>query len=234
MTKTKTDTDSLARKNQKITLIGLTGGIGCGQSTVAGFLEKMGVKIINADQVARDVVDQDANVREEIKQIFGNDVFFRNGELNRKQLGSVVFVDDGKVQQLNRIVHPRMVERIIDEIEETADRGKYRYVAIDAALIYEIQLEHMFDVIIVVAARTRSRIERVQNRDGLPENEIMNRIKKQIPIKDKIQWADFVIHNNSTLEQLEIKTRKVFEQIDRSNAPAKPRYSRSRYSKKRR
>ena len=234
MAKTRKDTDSMARKNQKITLIGLTGGIGCGQSTVAGFLEKMGVKIINADQVAKDVVDQDANVREEIKQIFGNDVFYRNGKLNRKQLGSVVFVDDGKVQQLNRIVHPRMVERIIDEIEETADRGKHRYVAIDAALIYEIQLEHMFDVIIAVAARTRNRIERVQNRDGLPENEIMNRIKKQIPIKDKIQWADFVIHNNSTLEQLEIKTRKVFQQIDHSNAPAKPRYSRSRYSKKRR
>lgn len=200
-------------RKEDIILVGITGGMGCGQSTVAGFMEKLGAKVINADRVAHVLVNKDKEAKKEIQRNFGDRVFFRNGKLNRKLLGQIVFEDEAKTLLLNRIVHPRMVSWIIDEIEEARDSGKYPVIAIDAALIYEISLEHMFDSIIVVTAPMKKRIEWIMQRDGLSEKEIHDRIAKQIPVEEKANWADFVIHNNSTLEQLEYRTQKVYEKL---------------------
>lgn len=194
-------------------LVGITGGMGCGASAVAGFLEKLGAKVINADRVAHALVNKDEEAKREIQRSFGERVFFRNGKLNRKLLGQIVFEDEAKTRLLNKIVHPRMVSWIIDEVEEARDSGKFRVIAIDAALIYEISLEHMFDSIIVVTAPMKKRIEWIVQRDGLSEKEIRDRIAKQIPVEEKANWADFVIHNNSTLEQLEYHTQKVYEKM---------------------
>lgn len=200
-------------KQEDVILIAITGGIGCGQSTVAKFLEEKGVKIINADLMAHKVVNNDPEAKNEIRKNFGNKVFFRNGRLNRKLLGRIVFEDEAKTRFLNKIVHPRMVSRIIDEIEAARDSGQYRIVAIDAALIYEIHLEHMFDAVVVVASRLKNRIERIMARDGLSEKEIRDRIGKQIPIEEKVKWGDFVVNNNSTLEELKKQTHELHEKL---------------------
>ncbi len=196
-------------------LVAITGGIGCGQSTVAEFFKKFGAKVINADLIAKRVVDRDGDVKKEIKAAFGKQVFFRNGRVNRKLLGQIVFEDEAKIRNLNKIVHPRMVSQVIEEIEVARDARKYAVIVIDAALVYELNLEHMFDSIIVVASRIGSRISRIKARDGLPEKEIRDRISKQIPIEDKSKWADFVIHNNSSLEQLEYRARGVYKKLTR-------------------
>jgi len=200
-------------KQEDVVLVAITGGIGCGQSSVAKFLEEMGAKVINADQMGHKVVNEDPEAKNEIRKHFGNKVFFRNGKLNRKLLGRIVFEDEAKTQLLNKIVHPRMVSRIIDEIEEARDTGKYKVIAIDAALIYEINLEHMFDAVAVVSSRLKNRIDRIVERDGLSEKEILDRISKQIPIEDKVKWADFVINNNSSLEQLKKRSVSLYHKL---------------------
>lgn len=200
-------------KQEDVVLVAITGGIGCGQSSVAKFWEEMGAKVINADQMGHKVVNEDPEAKNEIRKHFGKKVFFRNGKLNRKLLGRIVFEDEVKTKLLNKIVHPRMVSRIIDEIEEARDTGKYKIIAIDAALIYEINLEHMFDAVVVVSSRLKNRIDRIIERDGLSEKEILDRISKQIPIEDKVKWADFVINNNSSLEQLKKRSVSLYHKL---------------------
>jgi dephospho-CoA kinase len=204
-------------KQENVILVAVTGGMGCGQSTVAKFMEEMGAKIVDADSMAHKVVNSDPEVKNEIQKTFGSSVFYRNGKLNRKLLGKIVFEDEAKTILLNRIVHPHMVSRIVDEIEDARDSGKYKVIAVDAALIYEINLEHMFDAVVVVTSHMKNRIDRITERDRLSEKEVRDRISKQIHIQEKVKWADFVLYNNSSLEQLKTRTDAVYQKLLRLN-----------------
>lgn len=194
-------------------IVAVTGGMGCGQSTVAGFFKKFGAKVISADDVARDLVDHDREIRKLIQEDLGKQYFFRNGRVNRRLLGDAVFADERKLHILNRIVHPRLVEKLIDEIESARDTGKFRVIVIDAALVYEIRMENMFDSIVVVSANYRNRADRIKARDKLSDAEIKNRINRQIPVPEKSRWADFTIQNNQTLEELEKRSYSVFQKL---------------------
>ncbi|MEJ2636886.1 MAG: dephospho-CoA kinase [Calditrichia bacterium] len=194
-------------------VVAVTGGMGCGQSTVCNFLEKMGIKVINADMVAKQEVENNEEIKKELRKAFGRNIFYRNGKLNRKLLANIAFSDEAKTNRLNKIVHPQMVARILDLIEEARESGEYSIIAVDAALIYELSLEHMFDAIVVVASRMGLRIERIKQRDKLSEKEIVDRIKKQIPIEDKIKWADFVVQNNRDLKALEKQTGALYNKL---------------------
>ena len=194
-------------------IVAVTGGMGCGQSTVASFFKKFGAKVISADDVARDLVDHDREIRKLIQEDLGKQYFFRNGRVNRRLLGEAVFADERKLHILNRIVHPRLVEKLIDEIESARDTGKFRVIVIDAALVYEIRMENMFDSIVVVSANYRNRAERIKARDKLSDAEIKNRINRQIPVPEKSRWADFTIQNNQSLEELEKRSYSVFRKL---------------------
>ncbi len=209
------DKRSRSRPTSESMLIGITGGIGSGQSTVAGFLETAGVYVINADKVGKQVLDRDDAARKEIRKHFGRKVFYRNGKVNRKLLAKIAFGDSKKTKTLNKIVHPRMVAAVVEEIEKARDDKNNQFIALDAALIFEIQLEQMFDVVIVVSSHLKRRLARVEERDKLTEEEIRDRIAQQIPIEDKARWADFVIHNNGTVEQLEAKTVSLMKRIQK-------------------
>ncbi len=194
-------------------IVAVTGGIGCGQSTVAKFLEKQGAKIIDADAIGHAVVNSDESVRREIRRQLGNQYFFQNGRLNRRLLGQAVFEDERKLYKLNQIVHPRMVSRIIEKIETAKNSGRGPVIVIDAALVYEINIENIFDAVVVVSSRMRERIARVKKRDRLTEKEIRDRISKQIPVQEKARWADYVIYNNSTLERLEERSKQIYREL---------------------
>lgn len=207
-------------------IIGITGGIGTGQTTASKMFKALGCKVINVDQKAKEAIRRDATLRREIRSIFGETVFYRDGRLNRKKLGSMVFNDPVRLQQLNRIVHPRMVSTVIEEMETARFSGKYPLVIIDAALIYELSIEQMFDAIIVISADMPERIERLKIRDGFEEKDVIARVNRQIPLDDKKEWADHVVDNNGTEKELESKVRGLFKLLSRGTSS--PQRSRSR------
>lgn len=199
--------------NRNTIVVAITGGMGCGQTTVCKFLEKKGVKVINADWVAKKEIENNEEVKKELKKAFGYRIFYPNGKLNRKLLARIAFSNEAKTLRLNRIVHPQMVARILDLIEQARESGRYPIIAVDAALIYELNLEHMFDAVVVVSSRMSQRIARIKARDWLSEKEIIDRINKQIPIEEKMKWADYVVENNGDLKELEQKTEKLYYQL---------------------
>jgi dephospho-CoA kinase len=191
----------------------VTGGIGSGQSTVCSFLKKWQCKVVNADLKAKEVIRKDRKLQNKLKTIFGNDVFINNGELNRQRLADLAFKDEFHTHKLNQLVHPRMVESIIEEMENARFSKRFPIVVVDAALIYEISIEKMFDVVIVVNAPFSLRQNRVMERDNITRKQFKDRFDKQIPLEEKVKWADFIIENNSTINDLENRTHKVHQEL---------------------
>ncbi len=202
------------KKEYKFPLVvAITGGIGSGQSTVAGFFRKWGAWVINADQKAKEVIQRDRGVKNNLRQTFGKDIFDRRGKLITNRLAQLAFKDELSTQKLNQIVHPRMVGYLVEEMEQARFSKRYPIVAVDAALVYEISIEQMFDTIIVVYAPMELRFKRVKQRDGMKRSEFLARVDKQIPLEEKRQWADFVIDNSGSLEELEKQSWAVFEKL---------------------
>ena len=200
-------------KKRRPLVIAVTGGMGTGQSSVCQFLHYLGAKAINADKIAKREIENNAAVQKELKKTFGAKIFYPNGKLNRKLLARLAFADEAKTVRLNKIVHPQMVSRIIEIIESARDSGRYSMIVVDATLIFELSLENMFDAVVVVTSKMQNRLERIKLRDKLTDKEISDRMSKQIPIEDKMQWADHLIENNGTLKQLEENTKKLFHQL---------------------
>ncbi len=194
-------------------VVAVTGGIGTGQSTVCKFFEEWHCKMINADQVAKGVIQNNKTLQKELKEVFGREIFNKQKKLDTNVLAEKAFRNDFHTQQLNRLVHPRMVEVIIEEMEKARFSKRFPMVIIDAALIYEINIEQMFDAVVVVRAPLNHRQQRVQKRDGMTRRHFMERVSKQLPIEDKTRWADFVIDNNKSLDDLKKSTRVVYHQL---------------------
>ncbi len=194
-------------------VVAVTGGMGCGQTTVCQYFEKLGAKCVNADAIAKREIEINDDMQKELKKAFGSKIFYRNKKLNRKLLARIAFASETKTELLNRIVHPQMVARIVSTIEEARESGKYDIVCVDAALIYEMNIEHMFDAVIVVSSKMPARMERIKQRDKVSDQEIIDRISRQIPVEDKTKWADFVIRNDRDLETLEKNAHKVFQKL---------------------
>lgn len=181
-------------------VIGLTGNIGSGKSTVARRLESLGAKVIDADRVAREVVLPGNPALEEIVRSFGPDILNSEGALDRKKLGTIVFADPRARASLNAITHPRIKEAIRLEIE------KYRVNAdsctcsgvlvIEAPLLIEVGLHHNVDEIWVVKVDENEQVERLAERDGLTPGEVRNRIAAQLPQEEKLKYARRVIDNS--------------------------------------
>jgi dephospho-CoA kinase len=210
-------------------VVGVTGGMGSGQTTVCQFMEKSGAKSIHADLVAKREIENNDEVRRELKKTFGSRIFYRNGKLNRKLLAHLAFSDEARTERLNRTVHPHMVSRIVTMIEEARESNKYGIICVDAALIYELSLEHMFDAIIVVTSAMSNRVARIKARDKLSDQEIMDRISKQIPLEEKAKWADYVIKNDRDLQTLEKNTLRVYKKLE--NRVTKKRRAKSKIQK---
>ena len=194
-------------------VVAVTGGIGSGQTTVSKLFGKWGAKVINADLKAKEIMQKDREIRRALKQTFGNNVFFRNGKLNTRLLAELAFKDELHTQKLNQIVHPRMVSYIVEEMEEARFSKRYPMVVIDAALVYEINIEQLFDAIVVVYAPIDERYRRVRQRDGMSKQEFFSRVDRQIPLEEKRKWADFVIDNSGSFEELEREAHQVFEKL---------------------
>jgi dephospho-CoA kinase len=182
-------------------VVGLTGGIAAGKSTVARCFEQLGAPIVDADKLARDAVAKGSEGLSEIVQAFGQDVLLPDGNLDRKVLGARVFADAGLRARLNAITHPRIAQLGAAQVAEHARRGA-PYVLYEAALIVENGLHRGFHALVVVSVDPVVQLARLIKRDGLSESEAKARIAAQMPLEKKIEVADFVIDNSGEPEAL--------------------------------
>jgi len=190
-------------------IVGLTGNIASGKTEVAKIFKELGAKIIDADRVAREVVELGEPAWQEIVDEFGSNILNSDGSINRRKLGEIIFNDDTRREHLNRITHPR----IMNKIKETIDQYKkenVNLVIIEAALIVERGgLLKVIDELIVVSADAETQIERIMTRDGLQRDEALSRMESQMPISEKTKHAAYIIDNSRSLGE----TRKQVEEI---------------------
>jgi len=179
--------------------IGLTGGIGSGKSTVADFLRSKGIPVLDADAIAKDIMNSDDSVKEKLVAEFGKETYL-NGKLNKEFLSSEIFISPKKIEKINSIVHPVVIKTLTYKMEKAL--GTNDVVLAEAALIFEAEMEDMFDYIFVITADEETRIARVMERSNLTRDEVARRIKNQIHEKEKIAAADFVFFNNDGKENL--------------------------------
>ena len=183
--------------------IGLTGGIGSGKSTVSLMLKTAGFEIIDADIIARQIYDDEKLLRK-VYETFGNDIKNEDGSLNRKALGRIVFSDDEKLIQLNKLTHPVIRQKVSDEIEEYKSQNE-EIVILDAALLVESDYLNFIDKLLVVTCKENIQIERIIARDNCSIEEALGRIKSQMSQENKVKYADYVIDNSATLSELRKK-----------------------------
>jgi dephospho-CoA kinase len=181
-------------------LVGLTGGIGSGKSTVADLFEESGIPVLRADLIAKELMNSDPQMIEAITREFGPEAY-RDGQIDRAYLASQIFADRGKLERMNAIVHPRTIAEQGVRARKLVDAGA-RVVACEAALIFESGGEGRFDYVVVVDAAPEVRFARAARRDDASIQVIEQRDSMQIPAARKVDLADFVIRNDGTLEEL--------------------------------
>jgi len=193
-------------------LVGLTGNIGSGKSTVAQMLSERGATIIDADVLARRAVELGTAAYEKIVARWGNDVLAPDGHLDRAALRRIVFANHDQLEELNQIVHPE-VERFRARLVDQARKRGDRIVVCDIPLLFERHMTDRFDRIILVDAHRAVRLERLVKDRGLRETEAMEMIAAQMPAELKRARADFVIDNDGTLTQLERRVQDVWAEL---------------------
>jgi dephospho-CoA kinase len=198
-------------------LVGLTGNIGSGKSTVAQLLSERGATIIDADVLARRAVETGTAAFEKIVARWGPEILAPNGQLDRAALRRVVFSNPEELEELNQIVHPE-VERLRARLVEHARKRGDRLVVCDIPLLFERHMTDRFDRIILVDAHRGVRLERLVKDRGLTDTEAMDMIASQMPAELKRARADFIIENDGTLTQLERRVQDVWLTLDREAA----------------
>ena len=191
-------------------VVGLTGGIGCGKSTVSAMFAAHGVPIVDADQLARDVVAPGTDGLNQIIETFGRDIVDADGALDRQALGDVVFADEAARHKLNAITHPLIATAGARAIAELA-RDNPDYIVYEAALLVENNAYTMFSALIVVACKRQTQVARILARDGLDVSQANARIDAQLPLADKVAVADFVIDNDGSTDELRVRVAQVHQ-----------------------
>lgn len=189
-------------------VIGLTGGIASGKSTVSNMLKEMNITVVDADIEARLAVEKGEPAYHKIIAEFGHDILLDNEEINRQKLGSVIFHDAAKRQLLNGIVHPEVRKRMYNKIEEASKVGA-QVIVLDIPLLFESKLTHMVEKTILVYVDRDVQLKRLMERNSLSLEEAEARINSQMPLSDKVSLADAVIDNNGSVDE----TRKQLSEI---------------------
>ncbi len=196
-----------------VRVIGLTGGIASGKTTISNILKELGAIIIDADKIARKVVEKSSPALKDIEENFGRDVLFKNGKLDRKKLGNIVFNDTGSLKKLNEIIHPYIVEKIIDEINHYKKTYNNRVIILDAALLIELNLMDLVEEVWLIVVPEEMQLGRLVERDNISANQAQKRIDAQIPLEDKKKYADLIIDNSKDLTYLQAQIEENWERI---------------------
>ncbi|WP_139422048.1 dephospho-CoA kinase [Chryseobacterium mulctrae] len=191
-------------------IIGLTGGIGSGKTTVAKFIEDFGFPVYYSDGRAKDIVNDNDDLKVKIKELLGNESYDENGLYNRKFVAEKVFNNKDLLQSLNEIIHPAVRLDFEDWVKK---QTKY-LIFKETALLFELKLHKQCYRSVLVTAEDNIRIKRVMDRDGKTYREVQSVMEKQMPEKEKIKLADCIIYNNTNLDDLKEQTEKIIFDIE--------------------
>ncbi len=203
-------TMSTARKERRLimaTIVGLTGGIASGKSTVSDLFKQAEIPVIDTDQIARKLLEQDEVVFETVVKTFGEDVLTPSKAINRNKLAQIIFYDDDKRQALNDIVHPKVKDRVFSEIDRL--KADHDLIVVDVPLLFEAEFDKFMDHTVVVYAKRKDQISRLMSREGIDEAYAKQKVKSQMPLSQKKTLADYVIDNSKSI----LETRKCFDRL---------------------
>ena len=197
-------------------ILGLTGGIASGKSTVSSFFKEIGIEIIDADKIAREVSEQN-EVIDKLVEIFGEEILEKKTldkqgrrKIARKNLREIVFSNKENVKKINNIIHPRVIE-VFEERKKTNLANEI--VIFDIPLLFEANLEYLCNKVIVVVANEKIQIERIKKRDGSSLETAKNIIGNQMSSSKKCRLADYIISNDSSIEELKNQVVEVYEKV---------------------
>lgn len=194
-------------------LIGLTGGIGSGKSTVAAMLAELGAAVVDADAIAREVVEPGEPALASIVAAFGSGVLDEHGRLDRRRLGRLVFRDPEARRRLEAIVHPAVRARTRERIRRFAEEGRHPAIVWDVPLLFEVGADRLVDEVWVVVAPREERLARLRRRDpDLSPEELERRMAAQMPLEEKAARADVVIDNSGPLEATRRRVRQAWQE----------------------
>ncbi|UQS83353.1 dephospho-CoA kinase [Bombilactobacillus thymidiniphilus] len=196
-------------------VIGLTGGIATGKTAVQQILLTAGYKLVDADEVARQIVAVGSSGWQQIIELFGEEILLPDQTINRKLLGQLVFQDAHALQQLNKIEQPLIRQRIEQLI--TTAREAEMPVFFEIPLLYEQHYEKLFDYIVVVTATQRQQLSRLQQRNNLTKTQARQRINSQLSLQQKVKLADYVIYNEGSKQQLQKQVQLLLQTIAKEN-----------------
>jgi len=193
--------------------VGLTGGVASGKTAVSRVLREEGAYIIDADQIARELVQPRKPAWNEIIRAFGKEILREDGSIQRKKLADKIFTDPEQRKVLNQILHPRIEKEIDRRAREIGQKDPEAIVVIDAPLLVELGMHHKVDRLIVVTSTQSQQMERLKKRDGRSPEEASKLLFSQIPIEEKVKLADFVVRNEGSLEEMKKRAREVFKEL---------------------
>ena len=194
-------------------VIGLTGGIATGKSTVCAILENAGAVIIDADRIARNLVKKNLPAYRQIVDTFGKSILLPGGEINRTALGDLIFNDPRKKQLLNKIVHPQVGKETDRQLKRIEKNNPHALVILDIPLLLESGLHKNLSEVIVVYTPEHIQINRLMQRDHISQENALARIRSQMPIEEKKKLATIVIDNSGMLEDTRKQTLEIFQRL---------------------
>lgn len=199
--------------NRRFLLVGLTGGIGTGKSTVSRMFRDLGCLIIDADLLAREVVEPGEPAYEKLVAEFGKEILDAAGHIDRKKLGALVFADPARRRRLERFTHPEIRQRQAGILAELITEGFEGIVIFDAALLVETGGARNMDRLVVVSADEPTQVRRLMLRDEISEAEARERIRSQMPLSLKVKQAHYVVDNSGTREETERRVREIYQAL---------------------
>jgi dephospho-CoA kinase len=199
----------------------VTGGIASGKTTVANMLKELGAPIVDFDLIARQVVEPNQTALKDIVEYFGKQVLDEGGSLDRKKMSEIVFRDIEKRKKLESFIHPRMGEVVRSQINACAAKDPKAIIPVVVPLMIELNLQWMYHKLLMVYIPPEKQIQRLAERDGISEEEAANILMSQIPIDEKLGFADYVIYNDKSLDETKKQVEKLWhtlKKIQKDNA----------------
>lgn len=204
--------DRIRGKDNRL-LVAVTGGIASGKSVVSGMLEEMGAPLIDLDDLAREVVEPGREAWKEIVEFFGREILQKDNRIDRKKLSDVVFRDPEKRKQLERFTHPRILEEMRGRADKIASGNPDAIIQFGFPLLFELNLQGWFHKVLLVYTRREIQIRRLMERESIGSEAAEKILAAQLPIDEKLAYADYVIYNEGSLSETKGQVEKVWRQL---------------------